>query len=125
MIAYNKLQLNIDFYANFWFYNAFYEIPFLLCFRNSLVRKDINEHERLSSKHVINQESIELIRFNLLCRWIQYVCTPREFRGIRVEYRISAMSYNPQGAFFGFVGLLSFSKAQLAFMTERKRVSCV
>ena len=48
------------------FYNAFYEIPFLSCLINSLVRKDINGHERLSNKHVINQESIELIRFNLI-----------------------------------------------------------
>jgi hypothetical protein len=30
------------------------------------------------------------------------------------------MSYNPQGALFGFVALLSYSKAQVAFMTERK-----
>jgi hypothetical protein len=49
-----------------WFYIAFYEIPFLSCLINSLERKDINGHERLSNKHVINQESIELIRFNLI-----------------------------------------------------------
>lgn len=48
------------------FYNAFYEIPFLLCLINSLVRKDINTQEILSNELVINQESIESIRFNLI-----------------------------------------------------------